>query len=274
MTERIVPCKAGEWKDRDNYLMFLRHLAAYYFARTVADGLCVLDLGCGSGYGAAIIAETARKVIALDSSLTALLTVDPRRATTTFVVGDGVRLPLRDDSFGLVVSFQVIEHIQDEAQYLNEVRRILVPGGRFIISTPNKALRLLPFQPPFNPYHVREYDLRSLKRALVRWFAEVDIQGLRGTPEIMALEQERLKQDPVRTYMLLTAQKILPPAAVETIRGFVRGSGRGHHPPLTVEAGLGDSPPFNEDAYSCDDFWVDTDRVETSLDLIGICRKI
>jgi len=254
--------------------MFLRHLATYYFAHTVANGLCVLDLGCGAGYGAAIIAETAHKVIALDSSLIALLTVDPRQAKTAFLAGDGVRLPLRDKSFDLAVSFQVIEHIRDEAQYLNEVRRILVPGGRFIISTPNRALRLLPFQPPFNPYHVREYDYRSLRKTLSRWFAEVDIRGLRGTPEIMAIEERRLKQSPVRTYMELIAQKVLPPAAVETIKGFVRGIERGHRPPFTVQASPGDSPPFNEGAYSCNDFWVDTDGVETSLDLIGICRKI
>lgn len=74
--------------------------------------------------------------------------------------------------------------------------------------------------------------------------------------------------------MELIAQKVLPPVAVETIKGFVRGIERGHRPPLTVQASLGDSPPFNEGAYSGDDFWVDTDGVETSLDLIGICRKI
>jgi len=274
VTERIMPRRPGEWKDRDSYLMFLRHLATYYFAHTVANGLCVLDLGCGAGYGAAIIAETAQKVIALDSSLMALLAVDPRPAKTAFITGDGVRLPLHNKSFDLAVSFQVIEHIRDEAQYLNEVRRILVPGGRFIISTPNRALRLLPFQPPFNPYHVREYDRRSLRKTLSRWFTEVDIQGLCATPEIAAIEEKRLKQNPVRTYMKLIAQEVLPHAAVETIRGFVRGIERGHRPPLTFQESLGDSPPFKEDAYSCDDFWVDADRVETSLDLIGICRKI
>lgn len=274
MTERIVPRRPGEWKDRDSYLMFLRHLAAYYFACIFADGLCVLDLGCGAGYGAATISETAQKVIALDSSLMALLATDSRPAKTAFVTGDGVRLPLRDNSFDLVVSFQVIEHIQDEAQYLNEVRRTLVPGGRFIISTPNRALRLLPFQPPFNPYHVREYDRRSLRKTLSRWFTEVDIRGLRGTPEIMAIEKRRLKQSPVRTYMEFIAQKVLPPVAVETLRDFVRGIERGRRPRLTVQTSPSDSLPFNEDAYSRDDFWVDTDRVKTSLDLIGICRKI
>ncbi len=90
----------------------------------------------------------------------------------------------------------------------------------------------------------------------------------------MALEQERLKQELVRTYMLLIAQKILPLVAVETLRGFVRGIERCHRPRLTAQTSPDDSLSFNEDAYSCADFWVDTDRVETSLDLIGICRKI
>jgi ubiquinone/menaquinone biosynthesis C-methylase UbiE len=252
--------------------MYLRHLAAYNFVWSMATGRRVLDLGSGAGYGSAVLADCAQEVIALDVALDALLTTKLKATNVATVAGNGARLPLRDKSFDLVVSFQVIEHTEDETRYLEEVRRVLTPGGLFVVSTPNKALRLLPFQPPFNPYHVREYGYRAFKRALGSRFDDIRIQGLCATPEVMEIERERHWRNPLKVYMELIAQKTLPSRVLRVLQdrlGILRpreDSG------LTQGASYTSLSGF-EDTYSVNDFWVGTDDVGESLDLIGICRR-
>ena len=272
MSERVAPRQPGEWVSRDSYLMYLRHLAAYEFVRPKAAGRRVLDLGSGTGYGSTFLAAGAHGVVALDVALDALLTTKLRATNVMSVAGDGAWLPLRDKSFDLVVSFQVIEHMQNETRYLDEVRRVLTPDGLFVVSTPNKALRLLPLQPPFNPYHVREYDYRAFKELLTRWFADVTILGMSATPEIMAIERERLKQNPVRVYLELVAQKTLPAAALQGFLSLL-GTLRRRRSSGKREAANNATPSLSEEAYSFNDLWIDAHGVEKSLDLIGICRK-
>lgn len=273
MTERVVPRRSGEWESRESYLMYLRHLAAYRFAQSMAEGRRVLDLGCGAGYGSIIIALTAKEVVALDVAPESLLTAEPDAATIGFVAGDSLQLPLRDKVFDLVVSFQVIEHIWDETRYLDEIERVLTPGGLFILSTPNKRLRLLPFQSPFNPYHVREHDCHSLRKALRARFAEVSILGLQGSSEIMAIERERLRQNPIKVYTRLIAPKILPTSALRRLRCLLRNLRLEQRAVLSPTTSQTIPSPFSEESYTVDDFWINADNVETSLDLIGICRK-
>jgi SAM-dependent methyltransferase len=92
-----------------------RHRAAYAYAATLASDRRVLDLGCGSGYGAAELAEPARSLVGIDR-------VRPdaasRNSRVQFLRADIAGLPLRPASFDLVVSFQVIEHLEDPAPYL------------------------------------------------------------------------------------------------------------------------------------------------------------
>jgi SAM-dependent methyltransferase len=252
--------------------MYLRHVAAYEFARSMATGRRVLDLGSGAGYGSAILADSAQEVVALDVAPDASLTTKLQATNVVTVVGNVAWLPLRDKSFDLVVSFQVIEHIWDETRYLDEVRRVLTPDGLFVVSTPNKALRLLPFQPPFNPYHVREYGYRAFKRALKSRFDVIRIQGLCATPEVMEIERERHRRNPLKVYMELIAQKTLPSPVLRVLQdrfGILRPR---EDSSLRQGASYTSLSEF-EDAYSVNDFWVGTDDVGESLDLIGICRR-
>jgi ubiquinone/menaquinone biosynthesis C-methylase UbiE len=272
-TEWVIPHQRGEWERLDNYLIYLRHLASYRFAQSMAEGRRVLDLGCGTGYGAILIAERANEVVALDLAPHALSAQKHTAATAKFAAGDSLQLPFRAEAFDLIVSFQVIEHIWDEIRYLDEVRRVLAPRGLFLVSTPNKRLRLLPLQPPFNPYHVREYDYRSLKRVLNKRFEEVSIWGLRGTPRIMAVEQERLRKNPVKVYMKLISSRILPAPMRRRLRGLSSVFSLHRQLELPISSNPTTLPPFSEDHYSVDELWIDPDNIKTSLDLIGICRK-
>jgi SAM-dependent methyltransferase len=252
--------------------MYLRHLAVYKFAQSMANERRVLDLGSGMGYGATLLAASAGEVVALDSAPEAVRATKLEPAALASLVGNGTRLPFRDDIFDLVVSFQVIEHIRDESHYLAEVRRVLTPGGLFLLSTPNRKLRLLPFQPPFNPYHVREYDRRSFRKVLEKHFDDVKVWGVQGNAEVMCIEHERLKRNPLRVYIELIGGK-LPPAALQVLWNLMRILRPKSPSRLKGSANSGTHSLVSEDTYSINDFWIEANNIDRSLDLIGICHK-
>jgi 2-polyprenyl-3-methyl-5-hydroxy-6-metoxy-1,4-benzoquinol methylase len=76
---------------------------------------------------------------------------------------------LQDNAFDVVVSFQVIEHIRNDRQYIKEIYRVLKPGGKALITTPNIKMSL-----SRNPWHIREYtavelsDLSSIYSTVCR----------------------------------------------------------------------------------------------------------
>jgi len=181
----------------EDYVIYLEHLAAYRFAaRRVADRR-VLDYGCGSGYGAAQLAEVAAEVVAVDVSGDAIEYASSRfrRDNLRFLRVDPTgRLPFRDAEFAAVLSFQVFEHIADAAAYLREIARVLEPGGELVLVTPDRTHRLLPLQKPWNRWHVREYDARSLSRIVGGVFAEVSIQQMSGRRDVLDVELRRFRR--------------------------------------------------------------------------------
>ena len=150
--ERTVPGLAHE-----NY-WFRRHEAAYAAVGALCPGLRVLDAGCGEGYGAAAARQAgATTVVALDYDRWAV-----ERAARTYrlpaVRGNLVDLPFADDAFDLVLSLQTLEHVWDQRRFVAECARVLRPGGRLALTTPNR----LTF-PPGNLFHAREVDVRELR---------------------------------------------------------------------------------------------------------------
>jgi SAM-dependent methyltransferase len=129
------------------------HVARYAWCAPLAAGRRVLDAGCGTGYGAALLAEQeGAQVTGIDLSEEA---IDACRAhygeQGTFTVGDVLDLPFADDSFDFVACFEVIEHV-DAERATGEIRRVLAPGGHLAVSTPNREV-----YPEGNPFHVREF---------------------------------------------------------------------------------------------------------------------
>ncbi len=206
--ERTLP--QHDAQTQQDLLVYLKQVALYNFARTRTAGRAVLDLGCGEGYGSALLAASARLVIGADNSFEVVLHAAQKYSSLNahFVVCDAQHLPFRRGAFEMVVSFEVIEHVENVRRYLQEVRRVCDEAALF--STPNRLLRLLPFQKPWNTFHLREYDDRAFGHALDQVFKVVKMLCLTARPDILEIEKRRVKQNPLVAYPRMLARMVLP----------------------------------------------------------------
>lgn len=164
-------------RDMSDNFVFRRSILAYHKAAEIVSG-DVLEIGTGMGYGIDVVAPAAGRFVTVDKTaphLEAVLPVNAefRRMTVP-------PLDFADGSFDFAVSFQVIEHIERDAEFVREVSRVLRDGGRFIVSTPNAPMSLTR-----NPWHVREYTAEELRELLLRHFSEVECLGVAGNERVM-----------------------------------------------------------------------------------------
>jgi SAM-dependent methyltransferase len=148
--ERTVPGLAVE-----NY-WFRRHEVAYRWCADKYPGQDVLEAGCGEGYGADLIAGTARRVVAVDYDAATVAHVAARYPRVQVVAANLAAIPMPDASVDVVVNFQVIEHLWDQPQFITECLRLLRPGGLLLMSTPNRITFTPDSDTPVNPFHTRE----------------------------------------------------------------------------------------------------------------------
>ncbi len=140
----------------DNFV-FQRSLLAYHAAAERLSG-DVLEIGTGTGYGIQVVAPHADRFVTIDKHRPANLPELERQASNIeFREATVPPLPFNDGTFDFVISFQVIEHIKQDTEFVREVHRVLRPGGKFIVTTPNAPMSLTR-----NPWHVREYRAEEL----------------------------------------------------------------------------------------------------------------
>ncbi len=148
--ERFVPSEQGR--------IAYEHYHRYAACAQAAAGKIVLDIACGEGFGSALLANRAAKVIGVDiDAATTHHAVekycDVKNAT--FLVGDARAIPLDENSVDLIVSFETIEHIQEHEVLLKEFHRVLRPTGTIIVSSPDREN--YSERPGYtNPYHIHE----------------------------------------------------------------------------------------------------------------------
>lgn len=201
----MTPLRTAERVSReasDNFV-FQRSLLAYHAAaeRVAGD---VLEIGTGTGYGIEVVAPHAARFVTIDKHA-------PTSAPTQ-VPGAEFRqamvppLPFADEEFDCVISFQVIEHIEKDREFVREIHRVLRPGGRFIVTTPNAPMSLTR-----NPWHVREYTAAELRDLLQTCFPEVETLGVFGNEKIMEYyARNRRNVARIAKFDLLDLQHRLP----------------------------------------------------------------
>jgi 2-polyprenyl-3-methyl-5-hydroxy-6-metoxy-1,4-benzoquinol methylase len=176
--ERLVPDEA---RLRN---LLIEDLSKFHFASQYAMDKSVLDAGCGAGQGSAYLAQKeARHVIGVDISAEAVAYANGRYVSPgrlqnlAFGRMDVTHLAFSDQTFDMVTSIEVIEHLDEPEHYVAEIRRLLRDHGVLVLSTPNKHVSS-PTPGSMWPHHVHEFYPDELQALLERYFSDVELWGL------------------------------------------------------------------------------------------------
>lgn len=180
-----------------------RHLIAYQEACKHINGN-VLEVGSGEGYGIKVLAPESVKYVAIDKHNT------PVDADYRNVEFHQLNVPplsiFSDNTFDMVVTFQVIEHIKNDNLFIQEIKRVLKPDGLLIMTTPNRKMSLTR-----NPWHVREYELKGMTELISKHFSSYQINGVFGNEKVMAYyEENRRSVKKFTRFDIFRLQYILP----------------------------------------------------------------
>ena len=183
--ERFLPNLPGE--------MWAEHWHRYHFVLPMLAGKNVLDVASGEGYGCALMATTAAAVSGVDVSPEAVAHARAAYATQqnlTFTQGNCAKLPFGDATFDVVVSFETIEHILEQNEFLDEIKRVLKPAGLLIMSSPNRT-EYSDARGYANEFHVKELyraefaDLLGARFQYLHWFSQRNAFVSMLVPEVL-----------------------------------------------------------------------------------------
>ena len=252
--ERYIPGTRGE--------IWVEHWHRYHFAARWAKGRRVLDVACGEGYGTALLARHAAHVTGVDLAPAAIAHARGTYAALSnveFVEASCTQMPLPDASFDVVVSFETVEHITGQAEFLDEIARVLKPGGLVVLSCPNK-LEYSDKRDFANEFHVKELYREELAALVGARFPEMAWYGQR--PSFFSVIAPESGVQPVAELVEVTEAEPADPApALAHPLYFLLVAGRSR---AAVEA----LPPALS-VLSDRDEWVHRDYEKVMRDLGG-----
>lgn len=222
LNERLVP------ELEFGTIQYFDHLRRYLLAQQYVAGHYVLEVACGTGYGADMLRRGhALEVFSLDISLPALRYAQRLRPVGTYACADALDLPLGRQSFDIIVSFETLEHLPNPQRFLQEALRVLRPGGIMILSTPNRAVVSAGSSTPFSPYHAYEPTLEELRSLLTTsgWQIEA-LHGMTHSPAAALLappaQGPYRREEAIRpawgAYLRRWAFDWLPPILMRTLQ--------------------------------------------------------
>jgi len=171
--------------DPSENVIYQRHLVAYKEAAKMISGT-VLEVGSGEGYGIMELAPIADKYIAVDKYDTHISNELKVENDIAFILTEVPPLNgIEDNSVDFVVTFQVIEHIENDELFLKEIKRVLKPGGKLIMTTPNIKMSLTR-----NPWHIREYSPEQMNNVVKSVFENFELKGVFGNKKVMDYYQK------------------------------------------------------------------------------------
>lgn len=236
-----------------------RLFKAYVAAKPYIKG-DVLEVGCGEGRGIDLILPQSTSFTAVDKIESALVKLRIKYPSGKFLA---MNIPplgeLKDNAYDVLITFQVIEHIEKDDLFLKELHRVLKPGGIALVTTPNRKMSLTR-----NPWHVREYLAAELKKLAEKYFATVEMKGITGNEKVMTYYQENKKSvERITRLDVLNLQYRLPASLLRIPYELMNRWNRNklQH----QDQGL------VKDIHHSD--YLETDKADEALDLFMICRK-
>jgi len=180
--ERTLPDIPAE-----NY-WFRRHLAVYEWIAARVRGLRVIDMACGEGYGADVLARTAAGVVGVEANPDAYEHARRRYRRSNLRFARGLVESFAEPA-DAVVFLQTIEHLEDPAAVLEHFASLVEAGGTVFVSTPN-VLTLAPrgASRSDNPWHVHEYRAAEFGKLCGARFQSVEMLGLFHARKLRAHE--------------------------------------------------------------------------------------
>lgn len=236
-----------------------RLLKAYVIAKDMVNGN-LLEVGCGEGRGIDLVMTQVESYSAIDKIKTAVDRLQEKYPKARFIAGNIPPLSaFADNSFDVVISFQVIEHIRNDGLFLKEIHRVLKTGGLALITTPNRKMSL-----SRNPWHIREYLADELSNLCKKYFSSVEMRGITGNDKVMqyyAMNKKSVER--ITRYDILKLQYRLPAALLrvpyELLNRLNRNKLQGNDDELVKSI-------THEDYLLSDD-------PDNALDLFAVLRK-
>ena len=144
----------------------------------------VLDVGCNTGIGLDVLRTCCREVHGIDviPSLKPLLENKYRNTNVHPMIVKEGDMPYPDETFDAIIAMNLIEHLPDPEGYVRTFSRMLKKGGKLILATVDRSLRLYPWQRPFNQHHFTEYNERSLRKLLATATDDIHVFGIYASP--------------------------------------------------------------------------------------------
>lgn len=219
----------------------------------------LLEVGCGEGRGIDLVLPNVRTYTAIDKIESAIKNLRARFPANKFLHSHLPPLPFADSSFDSLISFQVIEHIENDQLFLKEIHRVLRAGGTALITTPNRPMSL-----SRNPWHIREYTADELTKLASSIFSSVSMKGVAGNERVMEYhEKNRQSVDRMMRWDLLDLQHKLPAALLRIPYDLLNRINR-----TRLQHG---SNTLVSDISHMD--YLITDKAEAALDLFLVVRK-
>lgn len=202
--------------EDSNNVTVKRCFFAYEWAREYVKGKETADIGCADGYGTQYLADYTKNTIGVDYSEVTIAEARKKHAAKTnlsFISGKVPPIPLESESKELVTAFQFIEHIENRKGFMQDVMRVLKPGGTFLCTTPNAKMSIAR-----NPFHVHEYTFDEMLKEASEVFDSIELWGVQGNEKVNKYYEENakwakkiLRLDPLGLHKIIPASWLVVP---------------------------------------------------------------
>lgn len=237
-------------------------ISRYRFALPYCKDKTVLDIGCGARKGPLLIAGIAKRVVGLDIlSEAVLFSADKWHALNLhYLTSDARRIALKDETFDVVLSFEVIEHVDNYDALLRDAFRVLKSGGVFILSTPNRTVASADGVLS-NPDHVREFDCDELRPILARYFKNIDFLGQSLSERAKNINTQKEKNLAMASHVPQGIKKIIPAWRKESLLCFFHA----------VRMRLAGN--FKRGKIADKDFPIEGKNINKATYFVAVCKK-